>query len=215
MFTGIITHIGKIRAIRPLSGGLELDVEAEFATHCHIDESIAIDGVCQTVVSFQDEYFTVQAVEETLRKTTFGSFSIGQEVNLERSLTLAQGIEGHLVQGHVDGTGTIAEIIEEGANWLVHINYPAEFTNYIVGRGSIAVDGISLTVANEENNSFNLAIIPYTWQHTNLRNKQVGDAVNLEFDVLGKYVIKYLDKLMEDPEKRNRLSKEDLLRMGY
>lgn len=215
MFTGIISHIGQITAIRPLSGGLELDITADFSASCHLDESIAIDGVCQTVVAFNDQYFTVQAVEETLRKTTFGSYKVGQSVNLERSLTLSQGIEGHLVQGHVDGTGTVKEIVEEGANWLLTVSYADEFKNLIVGRGSISVDGISLTVASEANLTFTLAIIPYTWEHTNLRTKKIGDAVNLEFDILGKYVVKYLDAMMNDPEKRKGLSKDDLMRMGY
>ena len=215
MFTGIVTHQGKIHAIRKLSGGLEIDVAVEFAKDCHIDESIAVDGVCQTVVAFNAQYFTVQAVEETLRKTTFGSYAVGQTVNIERSLTLQQGIEGHLVQGHVDTTGKVHSVKEEGANWLLEIEYPEAFSNLIVGRGSIAIDGISLTVAREESNRFTVAIIPYTWKHTNLHLKKVGDAINLEFDMLGKYVIKYLDKLSNKGKDQSKLSKDDLLRMGY
>jgi riboflavin synthase len=214
MFTGIVSHLGKIEAIRPLAGGLELDISAAFAASCHIDESIAVDGVCQTVVGFNERLFTVQAVEETLRKTTFGDYKVGQEVNLERSLTLQQGIEGHLVQGHVDTTGTIKSIKNEGANWLLSVQYPEAFTKLVVGRGSIAIDGISLTVAREEANVLTVAIIPYTWEHTNLKGKKEGQPVNLEFDMLGKYVIKYLDGLTENGKNKG-LSREDLLRMGY
>jgi riboflavin synthase len=217
MFTGIVTHQGSIAAIRPLQGGLELDIKAEFAGDCHLDESIAIDGVCQTVVAFNEHTFTVQAVEETLRKTTFAAYSSGMSVNLERSLTLQQGIEGHLVQGHVDCTGRVKNILDEGANWLLTIEYPTEFEPLVVGRGSISVDGISLTVARDEGNTFTLAIIPFTWDHTNLANKEVGDLVNLEFDMLGKYVIKYLKLVggnIENDAKKG-LKKDDLLRMGF
>lgn len=217
MFTGIVTHQGSIAAIRPLEGGLELDITASFAANCHLDESIAIDGVCQTVVAFNEHTFTVQAVEETLRKTTFAEYRAGMTVNLERSLTLEQGIEGHLVQGHVDCTGRVKNILDEGANWLLTIEYPTEFEPLVVGRGSISVDGISLTVAREQGNTFTLAIIPYTWEHTNLAKKKVGDLVNLEFDMLGKYVIKYLKLLGGDGKGSDKkgLNKDDLLRMGF
>lgn len=199
MFTGIVQEIGNVAEVKSLNeGGKELKIACSFAGTCHEDESIAVNGVCLTVTAFDDETFTVQAVEETLRKTSTGELKKGSPVNLERSLTLQKGIEGHLVQGHVDTTGTIKNIEKEETGWLLTIEYPVEFTDMIVGRGSITMEGISLTVARESKNNFTVAIIPYTWNHTNLKEKSVGDSVNLEFDVIGKYVIKYLAKIGRD-----------------
>jgi len=192
MFTGIIQEIGTIKQIKPLEGGIEVSIGCSFADTCHVDESIAVNGVCLTVTAYDAHSFTVQAVEETLRKTTTGNLKEGDPVNLERSLTLEKGIEGHLVQGHVDTTGTIAGIEKEGTNWLVTVKYPETHRTMIVGRGSITIEGISLTVAREEDDSFTVAIIPYTWQHTNLQFKKTGDKVNLEFDIIGKYVVRYM-----------------------
>lgn len=193
MFTGIVQETGKIRSIKSLNGGgLETTIACSFSGSCHIDESIAINGACHTVTRFDDQTFTVQSVEETLRKTTMGDLAEGDEVNLERSLTLQTGIEGHLVQGHVDTVGEISSMEKEETGWLIGVRFPKEFETMIVGRGSITMEGISLTIAREEGNEFVVAIIPYTWEHTNLKNKNVGDKVNLEFDVIGKYVVKYL-----------------------
>lgn len=199
MFTGIIQEVGEIKNIKSLNGGgIEWQIACSFAGSCHEDESISINGVCHTVTAFDEEAFTVQSVEETLRKTSIGELKEGDKVNLERSLTLQTGIEGHLVQGHVDCTGTIVQIEKEQTGWLLSIEFPREFSNMIVGRGSVTVEGISLTVAREKENQFTLAIIPYTWEHTNLRFKQIDDKVNLEFDVIGKYVVKYLAGLGKD-----------------
>ena len=199
MFTGIIQEIGKINSIKSLNGGgQEMKVSCSFSDTCHEDESISINGACHTVVAFDETTFTVQSVEETLRKTSLGSLKENDPVNLERSLTLQKGIEGHLVQGHVDTAGTITGIEKEETGWLLTVEYPSEFENMIVGRGSITMEGISLTVARESGNSFVVAIIPYTWEHTNLKDKAVGDKVNLEFDVIGKYVIKYLANVGRD-----------------
>lgn len=177
-----------------MDGGKELTIAAPFAEEVHIDESIAVNGVCLTVVSFDDETFHVQCVDETLRKTNLGGLSEGDPVNLERSLTLDKAVEGHMVQGHVDTTGTIKKIEKEGADLLITVQFPEEFSDYIVGRGSISIDGISLTVAREKDNQCTVAIIPYTWDHTNLSAKKEGDPVNLEFDIFGKYIVKYLQK---------------------
>lgn len=199
MFTGIIQEIGKVEAIRSLNGGgQEMKITCSFSDTCHEDESISINGACHTVVAFDENTFTVQSVEETLRKTSIGSLQENDPVNLERSLTLQKGIEGHLVQGHVDTTGTITQIEKEETGWLLTVEYPSEFENMIVGRGSITMEGISLTVARESANTFVVAIIPYTWEHTNLKDKEVGDKVNLEFDVIGKYVVKYLANIGRD-----------------
>lgn len=199
MFTGIIKETGIVEEVRSLNGGgVEIDIACSFAGDTHIDESIAVNGVCLTVTAFSETIFTVQAVEETLRKTSTGGLKSGSVVNLERSLTLQTGIEGHLVQGHVDTTGTIKKIEKEETGVLITIGFPEEFNTMIVGRGSITVEGISLTVARETKNTFTVAIIPYTMSHTNLREKKEGDIVNLEFDVIGKYVVKYLASVGRD-----------------
>ncbi len=188
MFTGIIEFTGTVSKIKPLSGGLEIDIESGLSETLDIDDSVSINGVCHTVVKKSESTFTVQSVEETLRKTAIGNLKEGDRINLEDSLTMEKKLDGHIVQGHVDTTGTIAEINHEGANWLIRVDYPEEFAGLIVPRGSISIDGISLTVARLEDDHFVVAIIPYTWEHTNLSSKKEGDAVNLEFDVLGKYV---------------------------
>lgn len=199
MFTGIIQEVGTVKKAESLNGGgMQFEVECSFASTCHLDESIAINGACHTVTAFTDRTFTVQSVEETLRKTTMGTLNTGSKINLERSMTLQSGIEGHLVQGHVDITGNITSIEKEETGWLIEVEFPSEFENMIVGRGSITMEGISLTIAREHGNSFVVAIIPYTWEHTNLKEKTVGDQVNLEFDVIGKYVVKYLSSIGRD-----------------
>jgi len=213
MFTGIIIETGKIAAISHLDGGLEFQIECSFAADTHIDESISVNGVCQTVTENSPSTFTVQAVEETLRKTNFNALQVGAPVNLERSLTLNDRIEGHLVQGHVDTTGKIIEFVKESTNWLLEVELPSEYSNYVVGRGSIALDGISLTVARETTNAFTVAIIPYTYEHTNLKHRKPGDMLNLEFDIFGKYVMKYLSNL--DNKQKSTITAQKLKEMGY
>lgn len=193
MFTGIIQEVGKIVSTNELKGGRELTIECSFSSELQVDQSIGINGACHTVTNHTEQDFTVQSVEETLRKTNIGELGQGHVVNLERSLRPDQLLDGHLVQGHVDATGTIRTIEQEGTDHLFTVEYPSEFKDLIVGRGSVTVDGISLTVASESENRFTVAIIPYTFEHTNLQNKKEGDSVNLEFDVLGKYVVKYLE----------------------
>lgn len=193
MFTGIIKEVGLVDSIKNLDGGKEFAIACNFADEADIDQSISINGVCHTVTALESGKFTVQSVEETLRKTAIGSIREGDSVNLERSIRPDQLLDGHIVQGHVDATGMVKKIKQEGTDWLFTIEYPDENRDLIVGRGSIAIDGISLTVASEEANQFTVAIIPYTYQHTNLHDKVEGDKVNLEFDVLGKYVVRYLE----------------------
>ncbi len=193
MFTGIIQETGQIKKVIDFAGGKEISVKCNFASEVKIDQSISINGVCHTVTGHTDSAFNVQSVEETLRKTNIGVLKTGDTVNLERSLRPDQLLDGHIVQGHVDTTGTILNIEEEGADRLFTIEYPPEFDDLIVGRGSICVDGISLTIAEESGQTFTVAIIPYTYEHTNLRDREEGDTVNLEFDVLGKYVVRYLE----------------------
>lgn len=193
MFTGIIKEVGTIDSIRRLDGGKELTIACEMAADLAIDQSISINGVCHTVTACNEHIFSVQSVEETLRKTNIGDLEEDSPVNLERSLRSDQLLDGHLVQGHVDAVGTIKKIEKEGTDWLFTVGYPSSFEDLIVPRGSVAVDGISLTVASEQDHQFTVAVIPYTREHTNLANKSEGDTVNLEFDVLGKYVVRYLN----------------------
>ncbi len=214
MFTGIIETLGTIKAKRPLSGGMELDIEAPFTHEINVDDSICTSGVCLTVVRKKNLVYTVQAVEETLRKTSLGSLNVGGKVNLERCLTPQSRLDGHIVQGHVDTIGTITSIEHEGSNWLITIQYPDSFRDLIVGRGSIAVDGISLTIARESGNTFTLAIIPYTWEHTTLHERKTGDSVNLEFDILGKYVVRFLQNRAGNHDTKG-LTAEKLINLGY
>lgn len=195
MFNGIVESVGKVLSISPLKGGKEFEIQWDKAHQLGVDDSICIEGVCQTVVKKDDASFTVQAVEETLRKTSFSDIKEGSMVNLERSLTLNQLIDGHIVQGHVDTTGTISRIEEEGADWLFDISFDdKQWGDMVVGRGSIAIDGISLTVADLKHGEFRVAIIPYTFDHTSLKDKKAGDRVNLEFDIIGKYVIRFMQR---------------------
>lgn len=195
MFNGIVESTGKVLDIQNLKGGKEIKFEWENAGDLEIDDSISIEGVCQTVVEQQANTFKVQVVEETLRKTNFYDLKAGDLVNLERSLTLNQPLDGHIVQGHVDTTGTIHNFDEEGADWLLDISFDDdEWGDMIVGRGSIAIDGISFTVADLHPGLFRVAVIPYTYEITSLRQKKAGDRVNIEFDILGKYVIRYLQR---------------------
>ncbi len=192
MFNGIIEELGKVTSARDIGGGKELTISCKLAPTLEVDNSLCVNGVCQTVVRQERDSVTVQVVEETLRKTALGDLKPGAEVNLERSLSLAQRIDGHIVQGHVDTTGELFDIRKEGTNWLCTIGYDPEWRDLVVGRGSIAIDGISLTVARESGSAFTVAIIPYTWEHTVIKNRRKGDRVNLEFDILGKYVLRYM-----------------------
>jgi riboflavin synthase len=192
MFTGIIEDLGTIIEAKDINGGRTMRFSSKFANELEVDDSVCVNGVCQTVIACDDSSFTTQLVEETLRKTSFGSLNEGDKVNLERSLTFDQRLDGHVVQGHVDTVGIVTEVIQEETGWLFTLSFPDEFSDYIVGRGSIALDGISLTVAREQRSAFTVAIIPYTWENTNMHTLKPGDKVNLEFDILGKYVLRYL-----------------------
>jgi riboflavin synthase len=192
MFTGIIESTGTLSSIIDLGGGIEFTIASSLAKELTVDDSISVNGVCLTVVRKTDFDFTVQLVEETLRKTSLGKLIAGSTVNLERAMILGARLDGHIVQGHVDTTGVVLHFEEEATGWLIEIGYPEEFSDYVIGRGSIAVDGISLTVARDMERSFTIAIIPYTREHTNLRDVAVGSTVNLEFDLIGKYVLKYM-----------------------
>lgn len=193
MFTGIIQDTGHVQSIVPFDDGLELTIRSTLAQNVKPDDSISIDGVCQTVIRSKDDLFVVQAVQETLRKTNFGALKEDRIVNLERPLTMSRPLDGHVVLGHVDTIGHIVAIEEEGSDRLITVNYPPAFARLLVGRGSIAVNGISLTIARLAGESFTIAVIPYTFDHTNIHILKSGDVVNLEFDILGKYVARNME----------------------
>lgn len=197
MFTGLIEEIGEIRNIVPIGGGYKISVEANFIfDDLKIDDSVSINGACQTVVNKKNNVFEVEAVEETLRKTTLGNFRPGKKVNLERALTLNKRLGGHIVLGHIDGTGTILSIQPETTGIIIKVKYPPEFSNYVINAGSICVDGVSLTTARTSNDWFFVSIIPHTWKKTTLSLLRTGDKVNLEFDVIGKYIEKIATNIL-------------------
>jgi riboflavin synthase len=189
MFTGIIQEVGKVRQISDLGGGLRLSFSApQLANELRINDSIAVNGVCQTVIDRTGDVFTVEAVEETLRKTTLGELRESVEVNLELPMRLNDRIGGHLVQGHIDGVGQVKRVKKLSNSWLFTVAIPIEFSRYVIPVGSIAIDGVSLTVASVHGTEIIVSIIPHTMSHTSFKNLTVGSKVNLEFDVLGKYV---------------------------
>ncbi|MEX2399891.1 MAG: riboflavin synthase [Rhodothermales bacterium] len=193
MFTGIIEELGQIEDVEALEGGRRLTVASTFADELAVDQSVSINGACQTVVRSEAGTFDVIAVEETLAKTTLGSLEAGSKVNLERAMRPDARLDGHLVQGHVDGTGTI-ELVEKLADSrLYRIAYEASFAPYLIPVGSITVDGISLTVARLDQHVFTVSIIPHTYAITNVSTWQLGTAVNLEFDLIGKYVARWME----------------------
>ena len=192
MFTGIIEEVGRIAGVRDLGGGRRLTVEAGLAPALTPDQSVAVNGACQTVVQVKDRTFDVVAVEETLRKTTLGDLAAGDPVNLERALRPDSRLDGHLVQGHVDATGVITGVETQATSWLYRVRFEASFAPYLIPVGSITVDGISLTVARLHETEFTVSIIPHTYEHTNVSTWRVGKKVNLEFDMIGKYVLRAL-----------------------
>lgn len=196
MFTGLIEEVGRLAAVEPTERGLRLSIAAERVTEgMQLGDSISVDGVCQTVVALSDRGFAVEAMAPTLSRTTFGALRPQQPLNLERALTLASRLGGHLVQGHVDGVGKVRDVRRTGEHVLLDIEVPEAIGDVTVLHGSIAVNGVSLTV-NElpEENVVQVAIIPHTWEHTNFSALQAGSAVNLEGDMIGKFVVEYLKR---------------------
>jgi len=188
MFTGIIESLGKVESIVPEGQNINLTVRSDLATHLRIDQSISHNGVCLTVVKIDGDTHTVTAIHETLQRSALGSLEPGDIVNLERAMQFGARLDGHLVQGHVDTTAVVTDIREEGGSWVFRFHYRSDGVNVIVPKGSICVDGVSLTLVEAGERDFSVAIIPYTYQHTRFRNYSPGDPVNLEFDLIGKYV---------------------------
>jgi riboflavin synthase len=193
MFTGLIEAVGEITEVKPTPAGLRLRLGTDLAPALVSGDSLAVNGVCLTVVSADAEGVHADVSPETARVTTLGGVSRGTVVNLERPLRADARLGGHFVQGHVDGTATIEELRQDGDAFWLTVKYPPSLASYIVRKGSVAVDGISLTVAGVDERHFDVQIIPYTWAHTNLRFLKRGEAVNIECDILGKYVARALE----------------------
>ena len=194
MFTGIIETLGKVVDLQQDQSNLHITVESAISNELKIDQSVAHNGVCLTVVAVADGQHTVTAIEETLNKTSLGDLKIYEPVNLERCMQMNARLDGHIVQGHVDQTAVCTVFKELDGSWEYTFEYDATKGNVTVEKGSICINGISLTVVNSRDNSFSVAIIPYTYEHTNLQVVREGDTVNLEFDIIGKYVARLMQR---------------------
>lgn len=188
MFTGIIETLGIVTEIKKEQNNLHLILSSSITPELKIDQSVAHNGICLTVVAINGTNYTVTAIAETINKTNIGSWNVNDEVNLERAMKLGDRLDGHIVQGHVDQIATCTEAYETNGSWHYTFEYDPNRSNITIEKGSITVNGVSLTVVNSEKNKFSVAIIPYTYEHTNFHNFKVGTIVNLEFDVIGKYV---------------------------
>lgn len=193
MFTGIIEDIGVVSNLKKELDNLHISIKSRITSELKIDQSVAHNGVCLTVVAINGDEYTVTAIKETLDKTSLNYLKIKDRVNLERAMKLGDRLDGHIVQGHVDQTATCTEIKEEQGSWIFTFNYDTSLNNITIEKGSITVNGTSLTVVNSEKDHFSVAIIPFTYEHTNFNTFKIGTVVNLEFDVLGKYVAKLVN----------------------
>lgn len=213
IFTGLIIEVGKVRRVNRRADGAFLVIEAKKVLEgTRIGDSISINGVDLTVIEIGEDFFAADASLETLRRSTLGELHVGSRVNLERALAVGERFGGHMVQGHVDGTGELVSVTPEGNAYLMRFRFPRKLGRYIAMKGSIAVDGISLTVAGLGGDWFDVAIIPHTWLETNLRDLKRGDRVNLEVDVLAKYV----ERLMQrENTSESKLTMEYLIERGY
>ncbi len=193
MFTGIIETLGKVEKLEKEGGNLHLTVSSNITSELKIDQSVAHNGVCLTVVALEGQQYTVTAIEETLNKTNLGELAMGDAINLERAMVLGARLDGHIVQGHVDQTAICTSISEQDGSWVFGFEYDSKLNNVTIEKGSITVDGVSLTVVDSKKDSFSVAIIPYTYEQTRFHTYKVGSTVNLEFDVIGKYVARLLE----------------------
>jgi riboflavin synthase len=190
MFTGIVESIGLVKKVLKDRGNIQFRLKCDFLDELKIDQSLAHNGVCLTVVDIGNEYYTVTAIKETLDKTNLGSLSEGDEVNLERCMKLGDRLDGHIVQGHTDQVGVVIRIEELDGSWIYNISYDQLIGNITVEKGSITVNGTSLTVIDSSEGSFSVCIIPYTFENTTFKGLKIGAVVNLEFDIVGKYISK-------------------------
>ena len=188
MFTGIIETLGIIKEIKKDNDNLHITVSSSITHELKIDQSVAHNGVCLTVIAIDNEEYTVTAIRETIVKTNLAEWRIGDLLNLERAMKLGDRLDGHIVQGHIDQTGICVAISEANGSWYFTFEYDSKLNNITIEKGSITVNGVSLTVLNSKSNEFSVAIIPYTFEHTNFKAFQLGTKINLEFEVVGKYV---------------------------
>jgi len=188
MFTGIIETLGTLINMEKEGTNMHFDIQSPISHELKIDQSVAHNGVCLTVVAIEGDIYRVTAIDETLKKTNLKSWAVGKKVNIERCMPANGRFDGHIVQGHVDQTGKVENIIEQDGSWLFDFSFDLSLGNITVEKGSITVNGTSLTCFNSKNGSFTVAIIPYTYEHTNFHELKVGDEVNLEFDIIGKYI---------------------------
>ena len=188
MFTGIIEDLGIVTKLDKKQGNLNLTVKSTLTNELKIDQSVAHNSICLTVVAISGDNYTVTAIKETIDKTNIGDLQQGDIINLERAMKLGDRLDGHIVQGHVDQVGTCESVKEEDGSWLYSFSYDASLGNVTIEKGSATVNGVSLTVVNSKKNNFSVAIIPYTYEHTNFKHLKKGSKINLEFDVIGKYV---------------------------
>ncbi len=191
MFTGIVESLGTITDIERENGMIHYTVESPVSKELKIDQSVAHDGVCLTVTQCDTASHKVTAVDETLQKTNLNNWEIGRTVNLERAMKLGDRLDGHIVQGHVDTTGKCMAVADVEGQRLYQFEFPAQYAALMIEKGSICINGVSLTAFNVGINSFSVTIIPYTYEHTSFRNLQAGDTINLEFDILGKYLLRH------------------------
>jgi len=213
MFSGIIEEIGQIQKIDFISGGIKLTISAnKILEDIKTGDSVSVDGICLTVTSFNKNSFTVDAVGETLKKTTLSKIKNKSYVNLERAIRFNERIGGHLIQGHINSTARIIQLKKIGENFLLQIELPNDLMKYIIKEGSIAVDGISLTVADIIDNKINISIIPHTWQNTTLQYKKENDLVNIEVDFAAKYIENFIRNYLSQ---KNEISEEMLKKLGY
>lgn len=193
MFTGIIEEIGKIESLKMEGSNLHLNIESQFLPELKVDQSIAHNGICLTVAEIANNTFMVTAVQETIEKTTIGQWKKGDSINLERGIRLSDRLDGHLVQGHVDTRGQVNKIETRDGSWIYGFQFPEEYAGLMIPKGSITINGVSLTVINPGVNHFSVTIIPYTYEHTTFQFLKEGDLVNLEFDLLGKYFLRNME----------------------
>lgn len=194
MFTGIIENLGKVISIEKENSNIHFTIESAISKELKIDQSIAHNGVCLTVVKCDKHQHTVTAIDETLNKTNLGSLKVNDKVNLERCMQMNGRLDGHIVQGHVDTTAECISILDENGSWRFRFKHPQSQGFITVEKGSICINGISLTVVDSTQDEFSVAIIPYTYEHTNMHQLKIGETVNLEFDILGKYVAKLMSQ---------------------
>lgn len=214
MFTGIIEEIGKISSIKPIAGGMRIKISSgKILEDVSVNDSVCVNGVCLTAIKVENDGFWVDAVGTTLEKTTFSKIQLSAQVNLERSLKLNDRLGGHFVQGHTNGTGTILQIIKLGENYYLKIRVDENLEKYLIEEGSIAIDGVSLTIAELDGSNVGISLIPHTWQNTSVQFYKVGDKVNIETDVLAKYIEK-LVRRNEDKDNIN-ITENWLKELGY